>query len=139
MLLATGQTGAKGATRKFPMETGGQVVLGDNEHVVEMQPARNEVGASLSNSRDSRERPAALIHATLENGTTMLFDPREKISVCNWISDDGEYFDNPIDGAAEDVIEPGVYVLERQPGAAYYDDGVFRALSTAKIKTVRKL
>lgn len=52
-----------------------------------------------------------MIHATFENGETMLFDPWEIVDTCDWISENGEYFSNPKASYARLVVKPGVYVL----------------------------
>lgn len=54
-----------------------------------------------------------MIHATFADGETALFEPSELVDTCEWISDDGEYFDNPVTNYAYLAIKPGVYLLER--------------------------
>ena len=79
-----------------------------------------------------------LIHVTFFDGSTALFRKYETITCCAWLSDDGKYFDSPIEGQAVDVLESGRYVLQRA-GDCWIGgdlDGV-TTLSVCKIKSIR--
>ena len=54
-----------------------------------------------------------MIHATFADGTTMLFQPYERVWTCTWMSDDGEYFDGDQHDFARVSIKPGVHVVAR--------------------------
>ena len=51
-----------------------------------------------------------MIHATFEDGTTMLFDPNEDVWVCEDVIS-GEYISGEREGFAKNFIKPGVHVL----------------------------
>jgi hypothetical protein len=72
-----------------------------------------------------------LIHVTLENGRTLLFEPEQQVVVCDWVSDNGEYFSGAYHVQA-DAIHSGVYVIEWIDGNACVIDGCL-----AKVQTVR--
>ena len=73
-----------------------------------------------------------MIHATLSDGTTMLFNPYEKVWTADWVSDDGEYFVGEHHGHAKDLIIPDVYVIERNEEGPYIE-------KNAKIIRVREV
>ena len=56
-----------------------------------------------------------LLHVTLENGAVILLKKYSWTWVCDWISDNGEYFAGPKRGRAIDVVEPGRYLIEHCP------------------------
>ena len=83
--------------------------------------------------REERFHRGELIHVTLENGETMLFDPQEVVDVCEDISECGEYVFNPITDRAFCAIKPDRYVLARM------NDDDFVCRNTSKIVRVRRV
>jgi hypothetical protein len=59
-----------------------------------------------------KSKTKTLIHATFADGTTMLFSPREKVWVCDWMDESGEYFSGEKHGFAEDLIKPKYHVID---------------------------
>lgn len=53
-----------------------------------------------------------MIHATFEDGTTMLFFPDEIVHICKEVVG-GEYISGDECGRAILMIKPGVYVLDK--------------------------
>lgn len=51
-----------------------------------------------------------MIHVTLRNGRTLLFDDTEEVTVACWVSDCGEYWEGGVSGPAQEVLVPEVYV-----------------------------
>lgn len=79
-----------------------------------------------------------MIHVTFASGNTMLFLPQESVWVCSWISNDGEYFDGYHNGNAEDVLNPGWYVIERDHEVSSSDDA-FLVAELSKIVAVKEI
>ena len=53
-----------------------------------------------------------MLHATFEDGSTMLFSPDEIVLVCDDVMG-GEYIVSDHAGRANDVVVPGVFVLDK--------------------------
>lgn len=80
-----------------------------------------------------------MIHATLADGQTLLFDPDETVITAEWISDDWEYFSQVAEGPASDLVLPGDYVVWRDAprATAAYAEGSRDMRPPSKVKTVR--
>lgn len=79
------------------------------------------------------------LHVTFENNQTALFLPTERVWVCDWLSDNGEYYAGEDDGPAEDVLKPGVYVLDAEPVTDAFREWVLSASIVARVKSVRTI
>jgi hypothetical protein len=57
-----------------------------------------------------------LVHITLEDAKTLLYEPNETVLAVKWMSDDGEYIDGELDYKAIDLLEipeSGLYVMKK--------------------------
>lgn len=79
------------------------------------------------------------MHATFDNGETALFRPTDRVWVCGWLSDDGEYYAGEDCGIAADVVKPGVYVLDAEPVTDEFREWVLRSGVLSKVKIVREI
>ena len=72
-----------------------------------------------------------MIHVTFADGTTMLFHANQKVWVCSWMSDNGEYFSGEAHIRAGE-LEPELYVI------AMDQYGPMKAETTAKITGIQR-
>ena len=74
-----------------------------------------------------------MLHVTFADGTTALFDSDERVTLCEWLSEDGEYFAGDFDCSALGIYD-GAYVLNRS-----CPDARATPLSTAPVSCTRLL
>ena len=102
-----------------------------------MQPQARTLGVDdkpLSLAVQGAQPQRHLIHATLENGQTLLFRPYQKVWIAKWMSDDGSYIDQEKHGFAKELIVPGIYIIEMGADGPYTDSEL-----TSKVTTVKTI